>query len=141
MFSVCIDLPKGPSYYPKNIMLQFYIFYYKKYYATWMLLEKLCYMKTNISFGDPVIDPSQSFGSRTLFYTISIMPKIFIEDSSNLKHSKNVKSINNTTSSYLVSCRVISSPATMKRREKDVFWKIQALGNLKCTKSKNLKSS
>ena len=140
MFSVCIDLPKGPSYYPKNIRLQFYISYYKKYYATWMLLEKLCYMKTNISFRDPVIDPSQSFGSRTLFYTISIMPKIFIEDSSNLKHPKNVKSINNTMSSYLVSCRVISSLAIMKRWEKDVFWKIQALGNLKCTKSKNLKS-
>ena len=80
-----------------------------------MLLEKLCYMKTNISFRDPVIDPSQSFGSRTLFYTISIMPKIFIEDSSNLKHPKNVKSINNTMSSYLVSCRVISSLAIMKR--------------------------
>ena len=118
MFSVCIDLPKGPSYYPKNIRLQFYISYYKKYYATWMLLEKLCYMKTNISFRDPVIDPSQSFGSRTLFYTISIMPKIFIEDSSNLKHPKNVKSINNTMSSYLVSCRVISSLAIMKRWEK-----------------------
>ena len=34
------------------------------------------------------------------------MPKIFIKDSSNLKRPKNLKSINNTTISYLVSCRV-----------------------------------
>ena len=46
------------------------------------------------------------------------MPKIFIEDSSNLKHPKNVKSINNTTSSYLVSCRVIPRPATMRGEKK-----------------------
>ena len=68
------------------------------------------------------------------------MPKIFIEDSSNLKHPKNVKSINNTTSSYLVSCRVIPRPATTKGWEKAVFWKIRALGNLKYNKSNNLKS-
>ena len=41
MFSVCIDAPKPPSYYPKHIMLQLYICYHKNYYATWMLLEKL----------------------------------------------------------------------------------------------------
>ena len=33
MFSVCIDAPKGPSYYPQNIMLQFQVYYYKNYYA------------------------------------------------------------------------------------------------------------
>ena len=78
-----------------------------------MLLEKLCYIKTNINFRDPGAEPPKSVGSRT-FYLMSIMPKIFIEDSSKLKHPKHVKSINNTTSSYLVSCRVIFKPATMK---------------------------
>ena len=52
MFSLCIDAPKGASYYPQNIMLQFYICYHKNYYATLMLLEKLCYMKTNMNFRD-----------------------------------------------------------------------------------------
>ena len=46
------------------------------------------------------------------------MLQIFIEDSGNLKHPKNVKSINNTTVSHLVSCRVIPRPATMKKGEK-----------------------
>ena len=68
------------------------------------------------------------------------MPKIFIEDSSNLKHPKNAKNLNNTTSSHLVSCRVIPRPATMNGWEKDVFWKVRALGNLKYNKSNNLKS-
>ena len=65
-----------------------------------MLLEKLCYIKTNINFRDPGTEPSQSVGSKTLFYLMSIMPKIFAEDSSTLKHPKNVKSINDNTSSY-----------------------------------------
>ena len=34
----------------------------------------------------------------------------------------------------------IRRPATMKGWEKDVFWKIRTLGNLKCSKSNNLKS-
>ena len=42
------------------------------------------------------------------------MPQILIEDSGNLKHAKNVKSITNTTVCYLVSCRVVPRPATMK---------------------------
>ena len=50
------------------------------------------------------------------------MPKIFIEDSGNLKHLKNVKSINNTTVFHLVSCHVIPKPTTIKGREKEVFW-------------------
>ena len=54
MFSLCIDAPKGASYYPQNIMLQFYICYHKNYYATLMQLEKLCFMKTNINFKDQV---------------------------------------------------------------------------------------
>ena len=49
------------------------------------------------------------------------MPKIFIEDSGNFKHPKNMKNINNTTVSHLVSCRVIPKPATMKGREKKLF--------------------
>ena len=54
MFSLCIDPPKGALYYPQNVMLQFYICYHKNYYATLMLLEKLCFMKTNINFRDQV---------------------------------------------------------------------------------------
>ena len=58
--------------------------------------------------------PAKYWVKGTLFYTTSKITKIFIVDSSNLKHLKNVKSINNTTSSYLLSCRVIPRPATMK---------------------------
>ena len=68
------------------------------------------------------------------------MHKVFMEDSGHLRHPKKVKSINNTTGSHLVSCRVIPRPASMKGWEKDMFLKICALGNLKCNKSKNLKS-
>ena len=112
--------PKKTFILPQNIMLQFDIYYHRNYYATWMLLEKLCYMKTNINFRDPGTDPRQSVGSRIFFYSMTIMPKIFIEDSSNLEHPKNVKSINNTTSSHLVSCREISrgdfSPSRGEKR-------------------------
>ena len=106
MFSVYIDVPKRIFMLPQNVMLQFCICCYKNCYATWMLLEKLCYIKTNINFRDLRTDSPQSVGSRSLFYLMSIMPKMFIEDSSNLKRPKNLKSINNTTISYLVSCRV-----------------------------------
>ena len=68
------------------------------------------------------------------------MPQIFIEGSGNLKHPENVKSISNTTVVHLVSCCVIPKPATMKGWEKEVFWKIHVLGNLKCNKSINVKS-
>ena len=61
-----------------------------------MFFEKLCYIKTNINFRNSGTNPPQSVGSRTLFYPMSIIPKTFIEDSSNLKYPKNVKSINNT---------------------------------------------
>ena len=87
-----------------------------------MLLENYATCKvTEISGTKPGTDRPQIVGSRTLFYPISIMPKIFIEDSGNLKHSKNVKSINNIMVSHLVSCRVIPRPDTMKGREKEVF--------------------
>ena len=33
-------------------MLQLHICYHENYYATLMLLEKLCYMKTNINLRD-----------------------------------------------------------------------------------------
>ena len=46
------------------------------------------------------------------------MHKIFIEDSGNLKHPKN---INNATGSHLGSCRVIPRLATMKGLEKEVL--------------------
>ena len=94
-----------------------------------MLLEKR--ELTQISVTKPGTDQPQSVESRTLFYHIGIMLQIFIKDSGNLKNSKNVKSINNTTVSHLVSCRVIHRPAMQK---------ICALGNLKCNKSNTLKS-
>ena len=68
------------------------------------------------------------------------MPQILIEDSDNLKHPKNVESISNTTVSHLVSCRLIPRPDTMEEWEKEMFWKIHALGNLKYNKSNNLES-
>ena len=80
-----------------------------------MLLEKLCHMKSSINVRDQALNrPPAKCWSRTLFYPISIMPKIFIKNSGNLKHPKNKKNINNTKVSHLVSCRVIPRPATMK---------------------------
>ena len=79
-----------------------------------MLLEKLCYMKTNINFRSLEQTPLIRVGSRTLFYSISIRPKIYIEDFGKFKHPKIVKSNNNTTVSHLASCRVIPKPVTMK---------------------------
>ena len=67
------------------------------------------------------------------------MAQILIADSGNLKHLKNMKSITYSTVSHLVSYRTIPRPATIKGWEKEVFWKIHALGNLKCNKSNNLK--
>ena len=49
------------------------------------------------------------------------MPQIFIENSGNLKHPKNVKSINNITGSHLVSSGVMPRLTTVKGREKAVF--------------------
>ena len=72
-----------------------------------MLLEKLCYIR------DLGTDSPQSVGSRSLFDLMSIKPKMFIEDCSNLKRPKNLKSISNTTIFFLFSCRVMFRPATM----------------------------
>ena len=66
-------------------------------------------------------DQPQSVGSRTLFYPISIMPQILIEDPSNLKHPKNVKGISNTVVSHQVRCCVIPRQVTMKGWQKEVF--------------------
>ena len=84
-------------------------------------------------------DQLQSVGSGNLFCSISILLQTFIENFGNLKHPENVKSINDTTVCHLVSCRVIPRSATMKGWEKEVFWKILALGNLKFNKSNNWK--
>ena len=122
MFNVCIDAPKGSSCYPQNIMFLFYICHlktsmllecYLKNYATWIFHKKR--ELTHISGTKPGANQPQSVGSRILFYHISIMLQIFIEDSGNLKNHKNVKSINNTTVSHLVSCREILRPAMQKK--------------------------
>ena len=65
-------------------------------------------------------------------------PQIFIGDSGNLKHPKNVKNINKTAGSHLFCCCVIPRPATVKEWEKEMFWKVGALWNLKCNKSNDL---
>ena len=132
--------PKRTFILLQNILLQFDICYHETYYATSMPLEKIYYMKTTTNFWDPGTNPLQNVESRTLFYPKIIMPKTFIEDSSNIKHPKNVKDINNSTSSHPVSCFVIPRPATMKGWKKEVFWKTRVLGNLKCNKSNTLKS-
>ena len=62
----------------------------------------------------PGTDRPWSIGSRTIFYPISIMLQISFKDSGNLKHPKNMKSINNTTVYQLFSCRVIPRLDTMK---------------------------
>ena len=77
LFSLCIDAPKGASYYPQNIMLQFYVCYHKSYYAALMLLEKLCYMKTSTKFRDqaqsrpPSPSPAKCRVKDFIFYDIS----------------------------------------------------------------------
>ena len=113
MFIVCIDAQKEPSCYPKILWFSFTYLILKN-----IMLEKLFYRKTNINIRTPGTDPPQSVGFRTLFYPMNIMLKNFIEDSSKLKQPKNVKSINNTTSPNLVSCRAIPKPATMKGWQK-----------------------
>ena len=134
--SLHIDAQKVASYYHQNMMLQFYICYHKNYYAIWMLLEKLCHMKININFRDLAWNrPPAKCWSKTLFYPLNIIPKFLSKILATLRHPKNVKSSNNTTVSHLVSCRVIPRPATMKEWEKEVLWKIRALGNLKCNQN------
>ena len=149
MFKVSVDAQEGLSYYPENIAFQFYICHHKKLLcylnATRRTMLHECFIKNEnwLKFQGPNLEQTDRkvFGSRTLFYRISIMLQIFIEDSGNLKHPKNVKSINNAMGSDLVSCRVLPGlPAIMKRWEKEVFWKIDALGNLKCNRSNVLKS-
>ena len=71
--------PKRTFTLPQTIMLRFDISYYQNYYATSMLLEKLCYMKTIMNFRDPGTDRPQSVGSRSLFYLITIKPKFFYQ--------------------------------------------------------------
>ena len=44
MFNECIDALKGPSYYPLKYHVSVLHMLSKNYYATWMLLEKLCYL-------------------------------------------------------------------------------------------------
>ena len=76
----------------KNIVLQFYICYHKNF-TTWKL--------TKTSGPKRGTGPQQSVGLRDLIYPISIMHKIFMEDSGNLTHPKNV--INNIMGSNLVN--------------------------------------
>ena len=62
------------------------------------------------------------------------MFQIFIEDSGKFKHPKILKSISDTMVLHLLSCHVIPRPVTIKEWEKEVFWKIYGLRNLKFNK-------
>ena len=74
---------------------------------------------TNINFRDQDCNRAPVKCSiKDFIYPKSIMLQIFIEDSGNLK---NVTNINNTTTSHLVSCRVILRPATVKGLEKEML--------------------
>ena len=107
MFSLCIDALKGPTYYPQNIMLQFVI---------------IKTLHENINFRDQAWNrlPAKCW-VKDFILPHKRHAEIFIEDPGNLKHPKNVKSINIAAGSHRVSCRVISRPATIKGREKEVF--------------------
>ena len=100
---------------------------YLKNYATWMFREKG--KLTHISETKPGADLPWGVGSRTLFYPINIILQTFIKDSGNLKHPKNMKSINNATGSHIVSFRVIPKPATVK------WWKKEMLKHFTITTS------
>ena len=63
---------------------------------------------------------SKMLGQGLCFITASC-PKFLLKILATLKQPKNVKSINDTTVSHLVSCHVIPRPTTIKGREKEVF--------------------
>ena len=102
---------------------------YKNYYATWRLLEKLCYLgvsqktRADLSFRD------QAYNRPTTKCWVKDFILTHKHDAPNFnqrfwqpfKHPKNVKSISNTAVFHFVSCRVIPRSATMKVWEKEVF--------------------
>ena len=71
--------------------------------------------KTTINLrGQAWVIPLQSAGLRALLYPISIMPKIFMEDSGILSLTKNAKTNNNIAGYHLTSCRVISATSDVQ---------------------------
>ena len=99
-----LNAQKGPSYYPKSIMLQFQICYHSH-------LNDSQKIKTNINFRGQAQDrpPAQA-----LFYPISIMPQISTEDSGILYLTRNAKNNNNIAGHHLVSRRVIAAPSDVQ---------------------------
>ena len=69
---------------------------------------------TQISGAKPRSDPLQNAGSRALFYPKSIMPQISTEDSGILQLTKNAKTNNTIAGYYLISRRVIFTPADVQ---------------------------
>ena len=99
-----LNAPKGPSYYPKSIMLQFQICYHSH-------LNDSQKIKTNINFrGQAQVRPP----ARALFYPISIMLQISSDDSGILQLTRNAKTNNNIAGHHLVSRRVIPAPSDVQ---------------------------
>ena len=113
MFSVYIDAPKGVSYYPQYIMLQFYVCYHKNYYATLMLLEKLCFMKININFRDQVCNkPPAKCWVKYVFHFTPSCSKFLLKILSYFRKLKMQKT-NNIVDYHLVSCHIISATSVV----------------------------
>ena len=72
-------------------------------------------MRTDLNFSDQAWNRlTANCRFKNFNLPLNILPQILIEDSGNLKHPKNVKSISNTTVSHLVSCHVV--PFFIKKR-------------------------
>ena len=104
MFSVCIDdPPKRTFILPKNYHVS----------VTSMLSQLLkCIIKTKliqVLETKPGNDPSQSAGSRTLSYPVSIMLQMFTENSVILQETENLKTNSSYVGYHLVSRLVIST--------------------------------
>ena len=81
-------------------------------------------MKTDLNFRDQAWNrPTTKCWVKDFILAHKHDAQILIENSGNLKHTENVKSVINTSVSHLVSCRVIPRPANMKGWGKEVvFW-------------------
>ena len=76
-----------------------------------MVPEKICYIKTNKNFRDQTFNRSPA----KCWIKDFILPHNYRAQNFYRRFwQPSVKSINNTTGSHLVSCRVIPRPPTMK---------------------------
>ena len=82
-----LNTPKGPSYYPKSIMLQFQICYHSHVNASQET-------KTNLNFRSQVwVRPRPKAWSRALFYPISIMLQSYNMEKRLIKYCQVIQNI------------------------------------------------